>query len=242
MWQETFGAVYTSSGISLTLKASRIVVIYIVHASARLLHPGGTDTFRPYHYTLTSLSSTLSLCTSYPMDQAEDPVDWEDEPASDVLQFSKRKTGKKKGKASALGSTPLATPALTEIPLATRETLFQTALLASAGGTPFEDVKFFAFSRRRKGGIIDQPLPLLANSTCIRKASSHFRYRKQLPQYCVLARALPDHGITQSSPRDSRRAVSPIWTLLIRQHVRIARHTTATTRTAISKTKQPKLL
>ncbi|KAL1942533.1 hypothetical protein VTO73DRAFT_6135 [Trametes versicolor] len=113
------------------------------------------------------------------MDQAEDPVDWEDEPASDVPQFSKRKTGKmmkKKGKASASGSTPMATPALPEIPLATRETLFQTALLASAGGTPFEDVKFFAFSRRRKGGIIDQPLPLLANSACIRKASSHFSY------------------------------------------------------------------
>lgn len=202
MWQETFGAVCTSSGISLTLKARRIVVIYIVHASARLLHPGGTDTFRPYHYTLTSVSSTLSLCTRYPMDQAEDLVDW-DEPASDVPQFSKRKTGKmmkKKGKASGLGSTPMATPALPEIPLATRETLFQTALLASAGGTPFEDVKFFAFSRWRKGGIIGQPLPLLANSTCIRKASSHFSYRKQLPRYCVLARALPDYGSLSPHP------------------------------------------
>lgn len=123
-------------------------------------------------------------------------MDWVEAP-SGVPQLSKRERMKmkKKGK-SAWSSIPMATPAPPEIPLATRETLFQAALLASAGGTPFEDVKFFAFSRRRKGGIIDQPLPLLANSTCIRKASSHFSYRKQLPQYCVLFRALPDHGIT----------------------------------------------
>ncbi|KAI1796420.1 hypothetical protein LXA43DRAFT_1057726 [Ganoderma leucocontextum] len=54
---------------------------------------------------------------------------------------------------------------------ASRDRVQRAALLASITGRSFEDVKFFAFSRRTRNGSIDTPLPLLANSALIRKAS-----------------------------------------------------------------------
>ncbi|KAI0779797.1 hypothetical protein C8Q74DRAFT_1199511 [Fomes fomentarius] len=56
------------------------------------------------------------------------------------------------------------------------EQVHRAALLASVTGQCFEDVKFFAFSRRTQSGSVNTPLPLFANSTMIRKASSHFDY------------------------------------------------------------------
>ncbi|PIL34171.1 hypothetical protein GSI_03882 [Ganoderma sinense ZZ0214-1] len=57
-----------------------------------------------------------------------------------------------------------------------RDQVQRAALLASVTGRWFEDVKFFAFSRRTRNGSVDKPLPLLANSSLIRKASSHFDF------------------------------------------------------------------
>ncbi|KAH9895071.1 hypothetical protein C8Q73DRAFT_645496 [Cubamyces lactineus] len=57
-----------------------------------------------------------------------------------------------------------------------REDVLRAALLASVNGSSFEDVKFFAFSRRNREGLVDKPMPVLANSTLLRKASSHFDY------------------------------------------------------------------
>ncbi|KAI0745441.1 hypothetical protein C8Q76DRAFT_703670 [Earliella scabrosa] len=64
--------------------------------------------------------------------------------------------------------TPVASITLKEV--------HRAALLASVTGRQFEDVKFFAYSRRTRNGAVDTPLPLLANSTLIRKASAHFDY------------------------------------------------------------------
>ncbi|RDX50130.1 hypothetical protein OH76DRAFT_1403001 [Lentinus brumalis] len=57
-----------------------------------------------------------------------------------------------------------------------RDEVQRTALLASVVGQPFEDVKFWVFSRRTLDGAADTPLPLLANSSLIRKASLHFGF------------------------------------------------------------------
>ncbi|CDO69307.1 hypothetical protein BN946_scf184976.g26 [Trametes cinnabarina] len=59
---------------------------------------------------------------------------------------------------------------------ASREELLRAALLASASGKSFEDLKFYVFSRRTRDGNVDRPLPVLANSVLLRKASSHFDY------------------------------------------------------------------
>ncbi|KAI0769671.1 hypothetical protein BD413DRAFT_477311 [Trametes elegans] len=108
----------------------------------------------------------------------------ESEPRTNALN---RKKGKKGAKRSSVISDPHSrdpsrgletTRITTPIPVAssTREDVLQAALLASASGRPFEDVKFFAFSRLTHTGDVDTPLPLFANSTLIRKASSHFDY------------------------------------------------------------------
>ncbi|KAI0690193.1 hypothetical protein C8T65DRAFT_672029 [Cerioporus squamosus] len=55
-----------------------------------------------------------------------------------------------------------------------REQVSQFAMLASMTQGNFEDVKFYAFSRRTRAGAVDKPLPLYANSALIRKASTHF--------------------------------------------------------------------
>ena len=61
---------------------------------------------------------------------------------------------------------------------ASRDQIQRAMMLASIAGQSFEDVKFFAFSRRNRTGRIDTPLPLLANSALIRKASPHFELGK----------------------------------------------------------------
>ncbi|TFK94559.1 hypothetical protein K466DRAFT_475956 [Polyporus arcularius HHB13444] len=50
------------------------------------------------------------------------------------------------------------------------------AFLASITGRAFEDVKFFAFSRRTRTGSVDSPRPLLANSALLCSAAPHFDY------------------------------------------------------------------
>ena len=57
-----------------------------------------------------------------------------------------------------------------------RDEVQRAVLLASVVGQPFEDVKFWVFSRRASDGTVDTPLPLLANSRLPRKASSHFGF------------------------------------------------------------------
>ena len=53
--------------------------------------------------------------------------------------------------------------------------LHRTAILASITGQPFEDMKFFAFSRRtRTRKAVSKALPLVANSRFIRNATAHF--------------------------------------------------------------------
>ncbi|RPD63866.1 hypothetical protein L227DRAFT_572307 [Lentinus tigrinus ALCF2SS1-6] len=57
-----------------------------------------------------------------------------------------------------------------------RDEVQRAALLASVVGQSFEDVKFWAYSRRTSDGAVDTPLSLLANSRLIRKTSSHFGF------------------------------------------------------------------
>ncbi|KAI1796418.1 hypothetical protein LXA43DRAFT_879681 [Ganoderma leucocontextum] len=59
---------------------------------------------------------------------------------------------------------------------ATREEVSQYTMLASIEGGTFEDVKFYAFSRRARSGRVDTPRVLFGNSALIRKASSHFDF------------------------------------------------------------------
>ena len=60
------------------------------------------------------------------------------------------------------------------LPPLSREQVQRVTMMESIAGKPFEDVKFFAFSRRNIAGAIDTPLPLSANCRHIRRASSHF--------------------------------------------------------------------
>ncbi|KAI8975820.1 hypothetical protein BD414DRAFT_467491 [Trametes punicea] len=59
---------------------------------------------------------------------------------------------------------------------ATREEVSQYAMLSSITNGAFEDVKFYAFSRRIGPGQVDTARPLFANSALICKASSHFDF------------------------------------------------------------------
>ena len=53
--------------------------------------------------------------------------------------------------------------------------LHRAAILASITGQPFEDVNFYAFSRRtRTRKAVSKALPLVANSRFIRNATAHF--------------------------------------------------------------------
>ncbi|KAI0745443.1 hypothetical protein C8Q76DRAFT_31138 [Earliella scabrosa] len=56
----------------------------------------------------------------------------------------------------------------------TRDQVSRYALTASIDGGGFEDVKFFAFSRRNSKGRAFAPMSLFGNSTCIRKTAPHF--------------------------------------------------------------------
>ncbi|RDX50132.1 hypothetical protein OH76DRAFT_1455600 [Lentinus brumalis] len=71
-----------------------------------------------------------------------------------------------------------------------REQVSQFAMLASMTRGNFEDVKFYAFSRRSraKAGVVDTPLSLYGNSALIRKASTHFDL--------VLTQGFAEGGIT----------------------------------------------
>ncbi|KAM5532554.1 hypothetical protein V8D89_013760 [Ganoderma adspersum] len=82
-----------------------------------------------------------------------------------------------------------------------RDQVQRAALLASVTGRSFEDVKFFAFSRRTRNGSVDTPLPLLANSALIRKASSHFDF--------VFGAGFSESGITDmDTPYPPTRSTS----------------------------------
>ena len=69
-----------------------------------------------------------------------------------------------------------ATQSVDPIASLSRDQVQRTALLSSVTGASFEDVKFFAFSRRTRAGAVDSPRALFANSALIRKASSHFDF------------------------------------------------------------------
>lgn len=58
--------------------------------------------------------------------------------------------------------------------VSTREKITREVLLSTVSGKPFEDVKFFAFSRHSRKGTIDRPLPLISNSALIAHTSTHF--------------------------------------------------------------------
>ncbi|KAI0743835.1 hypothetical protein C8Q80DRAFT_1183395 [Daedaleopsis nitida] len=79
-------------------------------------------------------------------------------------------------------------PPITPVASTPFKQVHRAALLASVTGRSFEDVKFFAYSRRTRNGAVSTPLPLLANSTLIRKASSHFDY--------VFAAGFAEGGLT----------------------------------------------
>ncbi|KAI0779799.1 hypothetical protein C8Q74DRAFT_716517 [Fomes fomentarius] len=65
-------------------------------------------------------------------------------------------------------------PTLLSLESMTRDQVSRYAITASIDGGGFEDVKFFAFSRRTSQGKVVAPMPLFGNSTCIRKTAPHF--------------------------------------------------------------------
>ncbi|OSD03967.1 hypothetical protein PYCCODRAFT_1433868 [Trametes coccinea BRFM310] len=74
------------------------------------------------------------------------------------------------------GDTPDELEPVLPVASTSREDVLRAALLASASGRFFEDVKFHAFSRRGRDGSVTTPLPVLANTSLLRKASSYFDY------------------------------------------------------------------
>ncbi|TFK94586.1 hypothetical protein K466DRAFT_657618 [Polyporus arcularius HHB13444] len=76
-------------------------------------------------------------------------------------------------------ATPQKSIAIPSRPQAT-----QAALLSSLSGRPFEDMKFFAFSRRSRSKTVDTPRPILVNSMLLRSTSTHFEYGEW---YCPIA-------------------------------------------------------
>ncbi|RDX50158.1 hypothetical protein OH76DRAFT_1349626 [Lentinus brumalis] len=62
------------------------------------------------------------------------------------------------------------------IAIPSRPQATQAALLSSLSGRPFEDMKFFAFSRRSRSKTVDSPRPILVNSMLLRSTSTHFEY------------------------------------------------------------------
>ncbi|KAI0356217.1 hypothetical protein OH77DRAFT_1423820 [Trametes cingulata] len=105
---------------------------------------------------------------------------------SDDNTFKKGKKvkGKKRCADSAtsrthLSGTPAALATAASVHLlnsATREQVSQYAMLHSIRSGAFEDVKFYAFSRRGIKDLVNSPRPLFANSALICKASSHFDF------------------------------------------------------------------
>ena len=89
---------------------------------------------------------------------------------------SKRATKREQWQARKAEREARAANQVTPVASITLKEVHRAALLASVTGRQFEDVKFFAYSRRTRNGAVDTPLPLLANSTLIRKASAHFDY------------------------------------------------------------------
>lgn len=59
-------------------------------------------------------------------------------------------------------------------PLLDKKGLLQVALRKAVTGGSFIDTKFYAFSRRRSTGVVDDPLPVYANSEILRAASTYF--------------------------------------------------------------------
>jgi hypothetical protein len=65
-----------------------------------------------------------------------------------------------------------------------KKEIMQAVLKMSLTGGSFLDTKFYAFSRKRSTGIVDEPRPVYANSALLRASSkyfdgckqSHFRY------------------------------------------------------------------
>ncbi|KAH9942345.1 uncharacterized protein BXZ73DRAFT_87961 [Epithele typhae] len=84
---------------------------------------------------------------------------------------------------------------------ATRDQVQRAAMLASVSGRSFEDIKFWAFSRRSYTGVVDKPLPLLANSGLLHKVTDHFKF--------VLSTGFAEGGIVEmESPFPSTRSSS----------------------------------
>ncbi|KAM5532551.1 hypothetical protein V8D89_013757 [Ganoderma adspersum] len=96
-----------------------------------------------------------------------------------------------------------------------RTQLLQAAMLTSFEGRTFEDVKFWVFSRRKRGGTVDQPKALVANSTLVRKATPHFNpvlsggfsesdfIDMDAPYPPTMRQSVDDYGYTSDSDLES---------------------------------------
>ncbi|TBU29591.1 hypothetical protein BD311DRAFT_756443 [Dichomitus squalens] len=74
----------------------------------------------------------------------------------------------------AIPTVPLSTdPAMQDESLSPSD-IQRAAILANITGRPYDDIKFFAFSRRTQNGTVDIPLSLVANSRLVLKAAPHF--------------------------------------------------------------------
>jgi hypothetical protein len=66
---------------------------------------------------------------------------------------------------------------ISEIASMTQTQLMQVALKRSLAQGSFVDTKFYAFSRRRTTGVVDEPRPIYANSAILKARSPYFAGR-----------------------------------------------------------------
>ena len=95
-----------------------------------------------------------------------------------TINEGKRKGRKPKSRRAEGGVADTIPLPPSSVALPPRVDVLRAALISSLSGQSLEDVKFFVFSRRTLTGSVDTPLPLLANSSLIRKASPHFAFRE----------------------------------------------------------------
>lgn len=74
----------------------------------------------------------------------------------------------------AIYHSPQARLTMSSTPSLNKNGLVKVALRESMTSGSFIDTKFYAFSRRRRNGIVDSPLPIFANSELLRIGSKYF--------------------------------------------------------------------
>lgn len=94
--------------------------------------------------------------------------------SADASRGKRKKGGK--GDSSQAKTTSLSTISLSSA--TDRKLITQAAVKRSLTAGTFVDTKFYAFSRKKKTGVVDKPMALYANSMVLRMSSKYFEGRK----------------------------------------------------------------